>query len=282
MANVKDRLYSEYKAKIVEVNTVCGKATNAKVEELVNQLKKIESDYRTVYEREVFASLDTVHDALVAHHFTTISHKVTRDEAGVMTGVEQDDKEVVIDIKKFCEQKGLPMGWYYEMQALNLRLTLKAATELGMSKDEISKINNSYTMDKLAKEIELGKTPLSVSQCVKHLQKVLDSLSEGEGRVNTHDFNFVWMCYGKKSNKNALIVKCSRHSILQNLLMSVFHRVATGKSYGVDCKLNDDAAAPAPVKSKTAKVEVSAPAPVKGKKSAPAKSKKSETVVEAA
>ena len=236
---IKAGLYAEYEAKIKEVCSLCAEGSNADVEQALTDLKKVESDFRKVVEKEVFAQCESVHDALVKHHFQTISHKKTTDDNGVMTGVEKADKSVTIDLKKFCEYRGFDMGWYFEMQALNKRLTLKACTELGMSKDEIRKIDGSYCMDKLAKDIDLGKTPTSNTQCVKHVQTVLDMLSDGEGRVNSHDLSYIWMCYGKKSNKAALRVVCSKHNILMGLLTDVFHRVATNGAYGVDCKLDE-------------------------------------------
>lgn len=233
--DIKARLLADYEAKIAEVNKICAKGTAAEVEGKLTELKNIENDYRALREKEVFASCADVHEALVQHHFTTISHKKISDD-GVMTGVEKSEKMVQIDLRKFCEYKSLDMGWFYEMQALNKRLTLKAATELGVSAKELKSIDDSYSMDKLAAEIDLGKTPTSDTQCVKHMQKVLDSLSEGEGRVNSHDLTYVWLCYAKKNNKNALRVICSKHTILQSLLMDVFHRVVTNGTYGVDHK----------------------------------------------
>lgn len=233
--DIKARLLADYEAKIAEVNKICAKGTAAEVEGKLTELKNIENDYRALREKEVFASCADVHEALVQHHFTTISHKKISED-GVMTGVEKSERMVQIDLRKFCEYKSLDMGWFYEMQALNKRLTLKAATELGVSAKDMKSIDDSYSMDKLAAEIDLGKTPTSDTQCVKHIQKVLDSLSEGEGRVNSHDLAYIWLCYAKKNNKNALRVICSKHTILQSLLMDVFHRVVTNASYGVDHK----------------------------------------------
>lgn len=250
--DIKARLLADYEAKIAEVNKICAKGTAAEVEGKLTELKNIENDYRVLREKEVFASCADVHEVLVQHHFTTISHKKISDD-GVMTGVEKSEKMVQIDLRKFCEYKSLDMGWFYEMQALNKRLTLKAATELGVSAKELKSIDDSYSMDKLAAEIDLGKTPTSDTQCVKHMQKVLDSLSEGEGRVNSHDLTYVWLCYAKKNNKNALRVICSKHTILQSLLMDVFHRVVTNGTYGIDHKRVSPTVEGSETKTETAK-----------------------------
>ena len=250
--DIKARLLADYEAKIAEVNKICAKGTAAEVEVKLTELKNIENDYRALREKEVFASCSDVHEALVQHHFTTISHKKISED-GVMTGVEKSERMVQIDLRKFCEYKSLDMGWFYEMQALNKRLTLKAATELGVSAKEMKSIDDSYSMDKLAAEIDLGKTPTSDTQCVKHMQKVLDSLSEGEGRVNSHDLAYIWLCYAKKNNKTALRVICSKHTILQSLLRDVFHRVVTNGTYGVDHKRTSNVAEGSEPKTETAK-----------------------------
>lgn len=252
--DIKARLLADYEAKIAEVNKVCAKGTNAEVEGKLTELKNIENEFRSLREKEVFASCADVHEALVMHHFTSISHKKISED-GVMTGIEKAEKNVQIDLRKFCEYKSLDMGWFYEMQALNKRLTLKAAIDLGVSAEEVKEIDNSYAMDKLAAEIDLGKTPTSDTQCIKHIQKVLDSLSEGEGRVNNHDLAYIWFCYGKKNNKTALRVVCSKHTILQSLLMDAFHRVATNGSYGVDYKRTSNVVEGSAPKTETAKKE---------------------------
>lgn len=250
--DIKARLLADYEAKIAEVNKVCAKGTAAEVEGKLTELKNIENDYCAIREKEVFASCADVHEALVQHHFTTISHKKISED-GVMTGIEKSERMVQIDLRKFCEYKSLDMGWFYEMQALNKRLTLKAATELGVTAKEIKAIDDSYSMDKLAAEIDLGKTPTSDTQCIKHMQKVLDTLSEGEGRVNSHDLAYVWLCYAKKNNKTALRVICSKHTILLRLLMDVFHRVVTNGSYGVDHKKTSNVAESSSPKTEPAK-----------------------------
>lgn len=235
MANYKEQLVNDFKAKIAEINGICTKATNAELEEKFAELKKMETEYRSIKEKEVFNSLEDVHAALVMHHFETIHHKPIKED-GRLVSVEEDLRNVTIDLRKYCDHKGFSTEWFWDLQALNKRLTLKVATDLGVTARELKAIDSSYAMDKLAAQIALGETPTSDNQCVKHMQKVLDSLSPSEGRVNKHDLAYIMLCYAKKNNKTALRVVCSKHSILQGYLTDVFHRVAIGGSYGVDYK----------------------------------------------
>lgn len=262
----KAQLLKEHTAKIAEVNSVCAKGTNAEVEGKLTELANIEKEYRAIYEKEVFASLPSVRDALEMHHFETISHKKLTDE-GVMTGVEASVKNVQIDLKRYCESHNLDTAWYYELQALNKRLTLKVAMSIGVPANKIREINDCYAMDKLAEQIELGKTPDSNTQCIKHMQKVLDMLEPECGKINNYDLAYVMAGYTKRSNKESLKVVCSKHSILQSLLTDVFHNVLTHKGYGLDFKR----------KNATEQVEQIAEKTAKGGKSTTAKGGKSTT-----
>lgn len=235
--NRKDELMTAFEAKIAEVNQACSKGTNADVEGKLAELVNIEKEFRAIRESEVFAGLMDTHQAIELHHFTTIGHKRVTDE-GRMTGVEKADRTVQIDLKRFCEVKGFDLGWFYELQALNKRLTLRVAEGIGVTAATMKRIDDSYSMDKLASEIQLGKTPTSDTQVVKHMQKVLDMLSPGEGKVNGHDLGYVMACYTKRNNKASLRVQCSKHTLLMSLLGDVFYRIATKGVYGVDYKRN--------------------------------------------
>lgn len=270
-SELKDKLLKDFDAKVSEVNQACAKGTNADVEGKLQELGNIETQYRSLRESEVFAGLMDPHEAIERHHFTTIGHKKLTSD-GRMTGVERSDRTVQIDLRKFCEVRGFDLEWFYELQALNKRLTLKVAEGLGVSASEMKKIDDSYSMDKLASEIELGKTPTSNTQIVKHMQRVLDLLSPGEGRIENRDLAYVLGGYTKRDSKKALTLQCSKHSMLQSLMGDVFYRIATKDGYGASYKRSNDpvvagessekqskpASAPK-TKAEVAKAEVSKP-----------------------
>lgn len=235
--NRKEELLAAFEAKIAQVNKACTEGTNAEVESRLSELTSIEKEFRAIREREVFAGLMDAHEAIQLHHFTTIGHKKTTDE-GRMTGVEKADRTVQVDLGKFCEVRGFDMGWYYEVQALNKRLTLRVAESIGVPASEMKEIDGSYNMNRLAEEIDLGKTPTSDTQVVKHMQKILDMLSPDEGRVNKYDLAYIMATYTKRNNKALLRVQCSKHGVLLSLLTDVFYRISTNGVYGVDYKRN--------------------------------------------
>lgn len=249
----KEDFLKAYVDGIKAVNDSVAKGAYGEVENNLSALTSVEKDLQKLIETEVFDECKTAHEAILRRSFLTPSHKAIREE-GKLVRVEKADKEVMIDLKGFCEHHNFAMEWWYELQALNKRLTVKVARSLGVGPTELRRINGSYTMSELAKEIELGKTPDSNSQVIKHMQKVLDLLDEGCGKVNNYDLAYVMSTYTKRNSKRALSVSCSKHTVLQTILLDVFHRVATGKEYSVDYKRTEvSSSAPEPAKAEEKK-----------------------------
>lgn len=235
MNDMKADLMVKFEEALKGVNAIANSGTAAQVEAKLSALTAIENDLRTVEEREIFSSCPDVKDAIEKHRFEVVSHRKL-SENGHMTGVERSSKMIQVDLKKFCEYRQLPLDWYYELQALNKRLTLRVATSLNMKGGELRNICDSYAMDKMAEQISLGGTPTSNSQCVAHMQRILDMLCPGAGRINGYDLAYVMAGYSKRSNKEALKIICSKHSVLLSLMGDVFFNVLKGVGYGVDYK----------------------------------------------
>ena len=231
----KEMFQKEYVEGIKTVNEAIATGAYGEVENALNALTQVEKDLQKLIEKEIFDGCKTTHEAILKRSFITPSHKSNREE-GKLVSIEKADREVMIDLKAYCEFHDFPIEWWYELQALNKRLTVKVARALGVGPTELRKINDSYTMDELARQIELGKTPDSNSQVVSHIQKVLDLLDKGCGKVNNYDLAYLMSTYSKRSSKKALSVMCSKHTALQVILLDVFHRVATGGQYSVDYK----------------------------------------------
>lgn len=225
-------------AKIDQYNNLMKDGTQLQLTAIEEELKTLEADYKALAEIEMFGTLADMESALKTLNFETIVHKRTVRE-GVFCGYEKANKTVQIDLYKFAKYKGYNTDWFYELQALNKRLTLKVALSLGLSTDQIRKINDSYSMERYAEDIDLGKTPDSDTQCVKHMQKIFDLLDAGAGKVNSHDLGYVLACYTKKS-RESLKVRCSNHKLLQSIMTDVYHRVLTNGKYDIEYKTKKD------------------------------------------
>ena len=233
-AEILAKMRKDHEAKVAELNVVCKNGSFAEVAAKEDEVKAIEKEYKKLMEVDVFSGLADMEEAIKKHHFETISHKAIREE-GVLQGYEVVEKTVQVNLQRFAERKDLDMGWFYDLQGLNKRLTLKVATDLGLSDKEIKAISDSYYMNKLVKELEGGKTITSNTQIIKHMQSVLDAVAPESGKVNNYDLTYVMLTYAKR-NRKALCLQCANHANLLSLMTDVFYRILTGAVYSVDYK----------------------------------------------
>lgn len=249
-----------HKEQLSKLNKMVGQASQAEFDKEQAELTSLEQEYTAILEKETYRNTPDVVDLLTMHHYTTISHKPIRDK-GVLTGFEYAEKDVPVNLRNYCDELGYDLSWFYELQALNKRLTMKVAEAVGFTPKQVAAIDGSYAMSEQARKIELGGTPTSNTQCVKHMQRVFDLLAPNTGKVNNHDLAFVMACYSKKG-RAALKVACSKHNALMGILLDVFHRVVTGGVYDVDYKT---------VKPKTATVSEKKADKPKAEKAVPVK-----------
>lgn len=186
----------------------------------------------------------TMTRAIKALCYQTIGHTMETVE-GVAIGLKLVERSKTVDLQKLCKFNGWKAEWVHPMELFNLLLTLRTATELGLSKDDLKKINDSYYMREKSRELEKGKTPTSNNQVCKNLQEVIDQIlfvatednePKNSIRVNSHDVAYLLMCYTRRG-RSALKVVCAKHSYLQTLLVEILHRILTGKVYDVDYRM---------------------------------------------
>lgn len=149
--------------KISEYNEALKANDLAKASNAERELKEAESAYADAKCVEVFSGLakseNPVKAAIAMHSYPVVSHRVLRED-GVVKGFEIiDDKPRQIDLVKFCEKLKLPTMWKYSVEKFNQLLALRTATELKMTKAQIKKICDSFYMNDLARQVEMGETP---------------------------------------------------------------------------------------------------------------------------
>lgn len=150
-----------------------------------------------------------------------------------------------MDLLKFAKYVESPIGhgdWYSAIQQLCLRLTMKAAASIGISPEEIGRIDDSFNMTKLARAFALARAdesgstpdPVSKTQMVKTLDLILE-LMLGEGyHCDTRDVAFLQGCFTRKGRK-ALTLKAANTKELAGLIHQIAHRVLEGKAYSIEC-----------------------------------------------
>lgn len=267
----------KHPALISQINGVIGTASRKDFEKLLAELSDLEKEYSGIMEKEVFSDHPSVEDILAMYQFNVLGHK-SNNKDGKLENIEPILKPVVVNLKSYCEYHKYKLDWFYEMQAFNKRLALRLADDIGVSAKRKAEIQNDYYLHKFAKQIELGQTPTSNTQVVRHLQQIFDMLCPGTGKkVNNRDLAFIERACSKLG-KDPLTLVTSKHNALMGILLRVFHRVVTGAVYDESVKLARKTEQPAPVKVATEAVKKDKPT----KKPSVKKSKKSEKPAPAA
>lgn len=251
----------------------------AKLGRIEQELKETEQSYAEAKCVEVFGELkkaeNPVKAAIERHSYLVLSHRPMREE-GVVTGFELvEDKVRQIDLVRFCKFCDLSTDWQFKVEKFNQLLALRAANELKLSKAQINKICDSFYMNSLARQVEMGKTPDSNTAICKQLQQVLDAVlfeDNGKGknvyRVNNHDVAYILMCYTKRGKK-VLSVSVAKNVYMHRLFLDVAHRIVTNKAYDLEYRMvSAEKVSATKGKSKAEKTETKA-----------TKSDKTETVV---
>lgn len=250
MANIQktlNDLRDEIIGKIGAYNAALKENDAAKLGLIEQELRETEQSYAEAKCVEVFGELkeseNPVKAAIEKHSYLVVSHRPTREE-GVVTGFELvEDKVRQIDLVRFCKFCKLPTGWQFMVEKFNQLLALRAANELKLSKAQINKICDSFYMNSLARQVEMGETPDSNTAICKQLQKVLDAVlfeDNGKGknvyRVNNHDVAYILMCYSKRGKK-VLSVSLAKNAYMHRLFLDVAHRVVTNKAYDLEYRM---------------------------------------------
>lgn len=234
-------------AKIGEYNEALKENDLAKATRAEQELKDAEAAYAEAKCVEVFGELaqseNPVKAAVAMHSYLVVSHRAKREE-GSITGFEiVEDKVRQIDLVKFCEYIKAPTMWKYSVEKFNQLLALRTATELKMTKAQIKKICDSFYMNDLSRQVEMGGTPDSNTAICKQLQMVVDAIlfeDNGKGknvhRVNNHDVAYLLMCYTKRGKK-VLSVAVAKNAYIHRLVLDVMHRIVTGKAYDLEYRM---------------------------------------------
>lgn len=233
---------------IAEYNTALSENDFAKMAKAETALKTAESSYAEAKEEEVFETLKSeenpVKAAIIRHSYNVVTHKVNRKK-GVIIGYELvTDRLRQIDLLRVCKYCDLPTSWQYKVEKFNQLLALRTANDLKLPKSKVKEICDSFYMNKLAREIDLGGTPDSNTQICKQLQMVVDAIlyvDNGKGknlyRVNNHDVAYLLMVYTQRNNKKICSVKVAKNSYVHKLILDVMHRILTGGVYDLNYQM---------------------------------------------
>lgn len=225
-------------------NKALGDNDYAAMSRFESELKDAETAYADTQCRIVFKQLasteNPIKSAIARHSYFVVSHKVDHESSNFEV---VENKEKQIDLIKFCTACKFPTMWQYTVEKFNQLLALRAANELKMTKAQIKQICDSIYMNRLSREVEMGKTPDSNTAICKQLQQVIDAIlfeDDGNGKniykANNHDVAYILMCYTKRGKKN-LSVAVAKNAYMHRLVMDVMHRIITGKVYDLEYRM---------------------------------------------
>ncbi|MCL2798144.1 MAG: hypothetical protein FWD58_08855 [Firmicutes bacterium] len=242
-----DKALSADDSNLVALKDKCNAAIKAGnlPADMLSGFSALEAKYAEAAAKIVFDELLTQDLAFIAAvkklTFMVKRHQVVTDkESKAITAIEIVEKEKQIDPLKFCKHGSLDTDWQYKVQKFNQLLCFRAATEMGMTAVEIKRIEKSFYLEKVAREIQMGGTPTSNNAVCKALQAVIDGMLSQDAdkrtyKCNNHDVAFLLMCYTKKG-KSALSVAVSKHDTIRKLIMEVLHRIICDKRYDLEYK----------------------------------------------
>ena len=238
---------AKIEAKIKAANTAIDKGVLKAYQDAMAELTELEKEYQAEAERVTYNELkvkpNAIIEAIKQFEYRVIRHKeITEKPSGKVSAVRLvEDKMRQIDLLKFCKAARLETDWQYKVERFNQLLTMRAATDLGLTAKEIKDLSKSYYMDEAARKIEMGETPTSNTQVCKMLQCVIDEILPPDDngkqiyKCNNHDVAYLNQCY-TKMGKAKLSVTMAKHDFLRRLIMNVMYRIIMGGVYQVDCK----------------------------------------------
>lgn len=197
------------------------------------------NEYTNIARDECFEILVAAEDPMLAAvlmlEYPTIRIVDKKDENKTPVRTIEDSTKY-IDLLKLHKKVnggiGKDKNWHLMIEKLNLLMTAQKAIDLGI---DPKSVNDSYAMSDIAKQIDLGKNPTSKTKILETVQIVVTAMIGENFKAKSHDVNFLFSVYSKKSRK-ALTVSCANHKYMRQYMMEICHRIATNGSYALDYK----------------------------------------------
>lgn len=244
MAKTKVVLKEDLRAKVEDLvkryNEAVQKGDFNKSTKLDDEIANLCGEYTAIARAECFEALKATSDpmlyAVKQLTFPTIKTRDTKEGEEKIPVRIVEDTEKPIDLLRLHKAVdggiGADKRWAYMVEKLNLLLTCQKAQDLGI---DPKSVNNSYAMNDISRDIDLGKTPTSKTNILRTLQTVVSAMVGEEFKATSHDVNYLISIYSKK-NRKALTVTCANHKYMRQYLAEICHRIVEGKTYALDYK----------------------------------------------
>lgn len=204
------------------------------------RLKKIVEEYAQEQMDDVFIHCRSSENPMF-EACRILTYPIIRVKDVSVDGTELKKREIVdadkqIDLAKlhkFCDGIGHDTSWIFKLEKFNMLLTAQVAQNLGI---DPKTVHDSYAMNSISKDIDLGKNPTSNTNLLKTLTTIIQAMIGEDYKPISRDVKYLQYIYGKKG-KSALTVVCANHRYMRNYVQEICHRLITDKAYTVDYKM---------------------------------------------
>lgn len=218
-------------------------------------MKDLEKEYADVSQRLTFTVLkekeNPMFEAIKAHSFPVMKHKDTSESGSTIKTRNVEIVERQFDLRDFdlfCGGKITADNKCWSMaERFNMLCAIHVANDLKVA--DLSAIGTSYFLSKTKEEIKIAgendnvANPISNTQMLKMLQKILDGIiyeENGKGanqyKAKSQDVAWLLFTYGRKDSKGRLTLKLADHKNFRKILADVLHRIVTDTDYRVAYK----------------------------------------------
>lgn len=196
---------------------------------------------------QIVGAEDSMLEAVKILEYTRVSvqEKTSDIGGGILRWQEYKTTQKRLDLTKcatFCRQNKVAFGkdpdWFYTIEKLCCVLTLGYAKELGIPADQIAKIDGSFNMSKVARDVQLAAedpehpNPLSKTQISKNLTLILSQMVGDAYHADTRDSAFLKGCFAGMG-RASLSMKTANSKRLCDIIFQIAHRSVFDKSYTI-------------------------------------------------
>lgn len=203
---------------------------------------------------QIAAAEDPMLEAVKILEYTRVSvqEKTQNFGGGVQHCKAYKTTQKRLDLTKlatYCKQHEVAFGkspdWFHTIEKLCCVLTLAHARELGVPTEQIAKIDDSFIMSKVARDVQLAAedpsnpNPLSKSQIAKNLGLILAQMVGDAYHADTRDSAFLKMCFAGQG-RASLSAKTANSKRLCDIILQVAHRSVFDKSYAIQAAVKKE------------------------------------------
>ena len=210
-----------------------------KANEAEKEIDRLIGEYSVDAQHAEFERCRTTEDpmqtAVKLLSYTVLAVKDVSIEGSSHKRREVVKKQKQIDLAKlhkYCGGIGANPQWINYAEKLNFLLTAKSAKDLGIDPKEV---NDSYMMEDISRDLDMGKTPTSNTNLLRTLNLCVAAMIGDEHKAKSHDVAFLLKVY-EKHGKTALSVACSNHAKFRGFMAEICHRILLDEHYKVEYK----------------------------------------------